>query len=134
MVRVKAFSENIPFFGNAIFRKGKCFHVFGCISKYFSKNIFWRLEKKLEKKKEETKPRKTRTNPEEHGAISRWTERSRIAIDNAVVGLELAKHRAVEPSRASIIDDFFSGFVFSFFFSKHQKIFSGKFFEMQPNT
>ena len=28
----------------------------------------------------------------------------------------------------------FSGFVFSFFFSKHQKIFSGKFFEMQPNT
>ena len=25
-------------------------------------------------------------------------------------------------------------FVFSFFFSKHQKIFSGKFFEMQPNT
>ena len=28
----------------------------------------------------------------------------------------------------------FSGFVFSFFFSKHQKIFSGKFFKMQPNT
>ena len=28
----------------------------------------------------------------------------------------------------------FSGFVLSFFFSKHQKIFSGKFFEMQPNT
>ena len=28
----------------------------------------------------------------------------------------------------------FSEFVFSFFFSKHQKIFSGKFFEMQPNT
>ena len=40
-----------------------------------------------------------------------------------------------------IVDDFFlgcglcfSGFVFSFFFSKHQKIFSGKFVEMQPNT
>ena len=40
-----------------------------------------------------------------------------------------------------VVDDFFlgcglcfSGFVFSFFFSKHQKIFSGKFFEMQPNT
>ena len=30
-----------------------------------------------------------------------------IAIDNVVVGLELAKHRAVEPSRASIVDDFF---------------------------
>ena len=28
----------------------------------------------------------------------------------------------------------FSGFVFFFFFSKHQKIFSGKFFKMQPNT
>ena len=40
-----------------------------------------------------------------------------------------------------VVDDFFLGcglwfsvFVFSFFFSKHQKIFSGKFFEMQPNT
>ena len=29
---------------------------------------------------------------------------------------------------------YFSRFVFSFFFSKHQKIFSEKFFEMQPNT
>ena len=64
-----------------------------------------------------------------------------ITIDGVVVGLELAKHRAVEPSQASIVDDFFSGFcpcffgfVFSFFFSKHQKIFFGKFFEMQPNT
>ena len=47
--------------------------MFGCISKYFSKNSFWCLEKK----KEEAKPRKTRTNPEEHGAISRSTERSR---------------------------------------------------------
>ena len=84
-------------------------------------------------------------------ARSRRRSRSRIAV----VGLELAKHRAVEPnrasiaisplvelaSRASIVDDFFSGFcpcfsgfVFSFFFSKHQKIFFGKFFEMQPNT
>ena len=40
-----------------------------------------------------------------------------------------------------VVEDFFlgyglcfSGFVFSFFFSKHQKIFFGKFFEMQPNT
>ena len=57
-----------------------------------------------------------------------------IAPSIAVVRLELAKHRAVEPIRASIVDDFFSGFVFSFFFSKHQKIFFRKFFEMQPNT
>ena len=89
LVRVKVFPENISFSGNAIFRKGKYFHVFGYISKYFSKNIFWYLEKKLEKKKEETKPRKTRTNPEEHGAISRSTARSRdrrsdLAIDGAI--------------------------------------------------
>ena len=59
LVLVKAFPENILFFENAIFRKGKYFHVFGCISKKFSKNIFWCLEKK----KEEPKPRKTQTKP-----------------------------------------------------------------------
>ena len=40
LVRVKVFSENIQFSGNAIFRKGKYFHVFGCISKNVSENIF----------------------------------------------------------------------------------------------
>ena len=40
LVRVKVFPENILFSGNAIFRKGKCFHVFGCISKNFLENIF----------------------------------------------------------------------------------------------
>ena len=40
LVRVKVFPENISFSGNAIFQKGKCFHVFGCISKNVSKNIF----------------------------------------------------------------------------------------------
>ena len=39
LVRVKVFPENILFSGNAIFWKGKCFHVFGCISKNVSKNI-----------------------------------------------------------------------------------------------
>ena len=43
MVCVKVFLENILFSGNAIFRKGKCFHVFGCILKNVSKNIFWCL-------------------------------------------------------------------------------------------
>ena len=47
-------------------------------------------------------------------AISRRS-RSRITIDDAVIGLELAKHRAVEPSRASIIDDFFSRLWLVFF-------------------
>ena len=76
MVFVKIFLENIPIFRNAIFRKGKCFHVFGCSSKYFSKNIFWCLEKKLEKKKEEAKPRKTLNKP-------RRTRRD-LAIDSAI--------------------------------------------------
>ena len=68
MVRVKAFPENIPFFGNAIFRKRKCFHVFGCISKNFPKNIFWCLEKKKEKTnpantdKTQKKPRKKKSS------------------------------------------------------------------------
>ena len=43
LVRVKVFPENILFSGNAIFRKGKCFHVFGCISKNVLENIFWCL-------------------------------------------------------------------------------------------
>ena len=69
-----------------------------------------------------------------------------IAINDAVVELELAMHHAVEPSLAPIslmifffwvFSGFcpcFAGFVFSFFFSKHQKIFFGKFFKIQPNT
>ena len=76
LVHVKVFPENILFSRNAIFRKGKCFHVFGCISKYFSQNILWCLEKKLEKKKEDAKPRKIRTNPEEHDVILRSMARS----------------------------------------------------------
>ena len=39
LVRVKVFPENILLSRNAIFQKGKCFHVFGCISKNVSKNI-----------------------------------------------------------------------------------------------
>ena len=45
---------------------------------------------------------------------------------------ELAPLIARSRSQIAIVDDIFLGFVFSFFFSKHQKIFSGKFFEMQP--
>ena len=64
-----------------------------------------------------------------------------------VLSVELSRASiAISPlielaSRASIIDDFFSGFcscfsgfVSSFFFSKHQQIFFETFFEMQPNT
>ena len=38
LVHVKVFLENILFFGNAIFRKGKRFHVFGCHKIRFTEN------------------------------------------------------------------------------------------------
>ena len=38
LVRVKLFPENILFSGNAIFRKGKRFHVFGCHKIHFTEN------------------------------------------------------------------------------------------------
>ena len=38
LVRVKAFPENILFSRNAIFWKGKCFHVFGCHKIHFTEN------------------------------------------------------------------------------------------------
>ena len=38
LVRVKVFPENILFSRNAIFRKGKCFHVFGCHKIRFTEN------------------------------------------------------------------------------------------------
>ena len=56
LVRVKAFPENISFSGNAIFRKGKCFYVFGCILKNFLKNIFWCLENATRKRQTHLHP------------------------------------------------------------------------------
>ena len=38
LVRIKVFPENIPFSGNAIFLKGKRFHVFGCHKIRFTEN------------------------------------------------------------------------------------------------
>ena len=38
LVCVKVFLKNILFFGNAIFRKGKYFHVFGCHKIRFTEN------------------------------------------------------------------------------------------------
>ena len=48
LITVKRFPENTYFSEMLIFGKGKCFHVFGCISKKFSEKIFWCLEKKKE--------------------------------------------------------------------------------------
>ena len=93
LVRVKAFPENIPSFGNAIFRKGKCFHVFGCISKKFPKNIFWCLEKK-----EKTNLEKYGQNPDWRSTLDWvWCTASlrEIAIDGAIsqsIDRDLAKH------------------------------------------
>ena len=115
--------------------KGKYFHVFSCISKNFPKNISWCLEKKKEN-----------TNPEKHKPQSRKKSRSTAREEDPRSRSTL---REIAPSIAIsdrdravvVVDDFFLGcglcfsrFVFSFFFSKHEKIFSGKFFEMQLNT
>ena len=54
LVAVKCFPENTYFSEMLISGKGKCFHVFGCISKNFPENIFWCLEMK----KENTNPEK----------------------------------------------------------------------------
>ena len=40
LVAVKHFPENTYFPEMLISGKGKCFHVFGCISKNFPENIF----------------------------------------------------------------------------------------------
>ena len=71
-----------------------------------------------------------------------------IAPSIAIRDRDLAKHRAdreiangasraVDREIALVLLGFvsvFLGFASSFFFSKHQKIFSENFFEMQPNT
>ena len=76
---------------------------------------------------------------------SRSTARDRaVARSRSQIDRDLAPSRAravdrkIAPARSrsqiAIVDGIFLGFVFSFFSSKHQKIFSRKFFEMQPNT
>ena len=54
LVAVKRFPENTYFPEMLIFGKGKCFHMFGCISKNFPENIFWCLEKKKENTNQKT--------------------------------------------------------------------------------
>ena len=62
----KTFSGKYIFSG-----KGKCFHVFGCISKNFSENIFWCLEKKKENTNRKTQIRKHKPRRDhDHGAIA----------------------------------------------------------------
>ena len=94
LVRVKAFPKNIPFSENAIFRKGKYFYVFGCISKNFPKNIFWCLENATRKK---TKLEKQTQHPD-------WRSRSTgfdsaLQSDDRAVDRDLAKHRVASRDR-----------------------------------
>ena len=65
-------------------------------------------------------------------AIDRDLRRELAPSRARAVDREIAPARS--RSQIAIVDGIFLGFVFSFFFSKHQKTFSGKFFEMQPNT
>ena len=89
LVVVKRFPENTYFLEMLISGKGKCFHVFGCISKNFPKNIFWCLEKK----KENINPENTSHNSEKKKSsttkmfpVRRPRRRSRfeIAINGAI--------------------------------------------------
>ena len=85
LVAVKCFPENTYFSEMLISGKGKCFHVFGCISKNFPENIFWCLEKK----KENTNPKNTSHNPEKKSStIAIWDREIApsimISIDGAI--------------------------------------------------
>ena len=82
LVAVKRFPENTYFPEMLISEKGKYLSVFGCISKKFSENIFWCLEKK----KENTNPEKHKPQPRKKSSTTTTTARSRseIAIDGAI--------------------------------------------------
>ena len=91
LVAAKHFPENTYFSKMLISGKGKCFHVFCCISKNFPENIFWCLEKK----KENTNPEKHKPQPRKKSSMTtnpvrRPPRRSRsrllreIAIDGAI--------------------------------------------------
>ena len=68
LVAVKRFPENTYFPEILISGKGKCFHVFGCISKNFPENIFWCLKKKKENTNQKTQA--TSHNPEKKKIIN----------------------------------------------------------------
>ena len=78
----------------------------------------------------EIAPSRARASDRDRHAPSRDRDLRSIARSRR---RELASLIARSRSQIAIVDDIFLGFVFSFF-SKHQKIFSGKFFEMQQNT
>ena len=64
-------------------------------------------------------------------AIDRNRRRDRTANRSTSGAIAISR---ISRSRRLLLHLGLSGFVFSFFFSKHQKIFFRNFFEMQPNT
>ena len=107
--------------------------------KWISPLIFTSIHfrKKRERERERARTRERRRSSPRSRAPSpvRWRNHDR-AVDR-----DLAPSRRDRDLVLWSLMIFFPGlwlcvfwFVFSFFFSKHQQIFSGKFFEMQPNT
>ena len=119
-------------------------------------SIFWKLKSVDPKKKPLTTeidlhfyfpfkafPENERERESTRAREEKWRTRSRRREIAPLVAISRRRDRAVDRDLASArsrrreiweVVACVSGFVFSFFFSKHQKIFSGKFFEMQPNT
>ena len=89
LVAVKRFPENTYFPEMLISRKGKYFSVFGCISKNFPENIFWCLEKK----KENTNPRKISSTIAISSARSRDQRRELATARDRDLRRELATVR-----------------------------------------
>ena len=93
LVRIKVFSKNIPFSGNAIFRKGKCFYVFGCISKNFPKNIFWCLENATRKRQNQKNKHSTQIDARRSTGFDSAVLRE-LQSDDRTVDRNLAMQRA----------------------------------------
>ena len=104
----------------------------------FTSNHFQK-ERERERERERREPRSESTDRRavrSSNECARWS-RSIATIDERrarwTIAPSIAISRRSRSRRLLILLGLF-GFVFSFFFSKHQKIFSRKFFEMQPNT
>ena len=105
LVVVKRFPENTYFPEMLIFGKGKCFHVFGCISKNFPENIFWRLEKKKENTNQKTQshnPGKKIINDHNTRSRSRRDRNLRSRAPAPVRRLDRRRDRDLAPSRSEI--------------------------------
>ena len=126
----KSISGKYSIFWKCYFPERKMFSCVLLHFKKFSEKYFLCLEKKKEK-----------TNLEKKKIIN---DRRSTGFDGVVLReLQFDDRRStsgaiaisqISRSHRFLLHLGLSGFVFSFFFSKHQKIFFRNFFEMQPNT